>query len=124
MDILNLPATIHLVRGADNQQLQCSSERKISSTPVLKQDMQKTGKCFTVIRKLYSKYNDLDWNFSVKSYENWVKKSFKVTILTVFLSLQRVALWCRVGMKVYRNIYWRIIKVTSANIPATAPAIR
>ena len=46
------------------------------------------------------------------------RKSFKVTILTVFLSLRRVALWCRVGLKVYRNIYWRIIESYSSKHPA------
>ena len=46
------------------------------------------------------------------------RKSFKVTILTVFLSLRRVALWCRVGLKVYRNIYWRIIESYFSKHPA------
>ena len=46
------------------------------------------------------------------------RKSFKVTILTFFLSLRRVALWCRVGLKVYRNIYWRIIESYSSKHPA------
>ena len=49
MNILDLPATIHLEKyGADNQQ--CSSERKISSVLVFKQDPQKTSECFTVIK--------------------------------------------------------------------------
>ena len=46
------------------------------------------------------------------------KNSLKVTILTVFLSLQRVTLWCHVGLKVYGNIYWRIIESYSSKHPA------
>ena len=38
--------------GAYNQQLKCSSERKISSVPVFKQDPQKPGKCITVIQNI------------------------------------------------------------------------
>ena len=46
------------------------------------------------------------------------QKSSKVTILTVFLSLQRVTLWCSVGLKVYQNIYWRIIESYFSKHPA------
>ena len=35
--------------------------------------MQKTDECFTVIKKLYSKYNDCDWNLSVNSCERQLK---------------------------------------------------
>ena len=42
------------------------------------------------------------------------RKSFKATIFTVFLSLRRDALWCRVGLKVY----WRIIESYSSKHPA------
>jgi hypothetical protein len=55
MNILDFPATVPYnlaICGADNQQLKYSSEREISSVPVLKQDLQKTGKCFTVIKKI------------------------------------------------------------------------
>lgn len=59
MNIMDFPATIQLGNmWRRHQQLKCSSEREISSVPVLKQDLQKTGKCFTVIKKLHSKYND------------------------------------------------------------------
>ena len=46
------------------------------------------------------------------------QKSLK---LDVFLSLQRVAFWCHVGLKVYGNIYWRIIKSYSSKHPANCP---
>ena len=36
--------------SADNQRLKWSSKRKVSSVPVFKQDLQKTSKCFTVIK--------------------------------------------------------------------------
>ena len=38
--------------GAYNQQLKCSSERKISSVPAFKQDPQQPGKCITVIQNI------------------------------------------------------------------------
>ena len=47
-------------------QNKCYSE--FFSVTVLKQDLQKTGKCFTVIKQLYSRY--IDQNFSVSSYKN------------------------------------------------------
>ena len=46
------------------------------------------------------------------------QKSVKVTILTVFLSLPSVALWCHVRLKVYGNIYWGIIESYSSKHPA------
>ena len=68
MNILDLPATMQLGKMWRRQsKTECSTERKISSVPVLKQDLQKTGKCFTVIKELYSKYNNKDWNFSINS---------------------------------------------------------
>ena len=52
-NILDLPATIQLGKiWCLHQQLKCSSERKISSVPVFKQDPQKPGKCITVIQNI------------------------------------------------------------------------
>ena len=50
------------------------------------------------------------------------QKSLKVTILAVFLSLQRVTCWCHVRLKAHGNIYWKLSKVTPVNIPPAAPA--
>ena len=56
MNILDLPATIQLGKMWRRQsKTEFSTERKISSVPVLKQDLQKTGKCFTVIKKIVFK---------------------------------------------------------------------
>ena len=56
MNILDLPATIQLGKMWRRQsKTEFSTERKIASVPVLKQDLQKNGKCFTVIKKIVFK---------------------------------------------------------------------
>ena len=47
--------------------------------------------------------------FLSKLLQKIALKKLKVTILTVFLSLLRVACWGHVGLKAYGHIYWRII---------------
>ena len=67
----------------------------------IKQDLQRTFKCFTDIKKIVFKILWLRLEFLSKVLRKIAQKSLKVTILTDFLSLQRVACWCYVGLKVY-----------------------
>ena len=105
---------------AHRQRVKWSSERKISSVPVFKQDLQKSGKCFTVIKNCIQIIM-LRLEFLIKLVRKIAQESSKVTILTVPFLFQRVAYSCYVGLKVYRNIYWRIIKSYSSKHSANYP---
>ena len=59
--------------------------------------------------------------FLSKLLQKIALKKLKVTILTVFLSLLRVACWGHVGLKAYGHIYWRIIKSYSRKHPLNCP---
>lgn len=48
-------------------------------------------------------------------------KKLKVTILTVFLLLLRVACWGHLGLKAHGHIYWQIIKSYSSKHPINCP---
>jgi len=49
--------------------MKCSSKGKFQVLAVLKQDLQKPGKCFPVIKKCVQD-NYIDQNFSVNLYKN------------------------------------------------------
>ena len=97
MNILDLPATIQL--GIKTR----STKKPVSALQLYKNCIQ---------------------NIMIKTgifQETVTKNSSKCLKPTVFLSLQRVACLCHVGMKVYGNIYWRTIKSYFSKHPANFP---
>ena len=79
--------------SAHRQRVKWSSERKISSVPVFKQDLQKSGKCFTVIKNC-NQIIMLRLEFLIKLVRKIAQESSKVTILTVFLSESCLFMLC------------------------------
>ena len=105
--------------SADRQRVKWSSERKISSVPVFKQDLQKSGKRFTVIKNciqiIMIKTRISHWT-RMKNSSRKLKShhfncfSFRESLIHVMLD------W-----KFMEIFIGELLKGTPVNIPPTAP---
>ena len=74
MKILDWPAIIQLGKMWRRQStIEMLARKENFQRSGIKTTSPKTGECFPLIEKLYLKYDAYDWNFSVNSYEKWLK---------------------------------------------------